>query len=128
MKGDTMNSQSTEVIDEVSKWTVGLGILTVALAPLSIPILVLTAAALIPLAVPVLALGLVVAIVAVPVLLIRGLGRRVIAAQRPTRNVTEGRAPVAPVTGRLVHSHGLELRDPKHPEAGAADPCSASHR
>jgi hypothetical protein len=114
MKGDTMNSQSTEVIDEVSKWTVGLGILTVALAPLSIPILVLTAAALIPLA--------------VPVLLIRGLGRRVIAAQRPTRNVTEGRAPVAPVTGRLVHSHGLELRDPKHPEAGAADPCSASHR
>ena len=80
-----MNSERQEVIDEVSKWTVGLGILTVALAPLSIPILVLTAAALVPLAVPVLALGLVVAIVAVPVLLIRGLGRRVIAARRPTR-------------------------------------------
>jgi hypothetical protein len=61
MKGDTMNSQSTEVIDEVSKWTVGLGILTTALAPLSIPFLLLTAAAVIPLAIPVLALGLVVA-------------------------------------------------------------------
>jgi hypothetical protein len=101
MKGDTMNSQTREVIEEVSTWTVGFGILTMALAPLSIPIFLLTAVALIPLLLPVLAIALVAAVVVVPFLLIRGLGRRVIAARRPTRNDTEGRAPVAPVTGRL---------------------------
>jgi hypothetical protein len=101
-----MNSQSTEVIDEVSKWGVGLGILTMALAPLSIPFLLLTAVAVIPLVAPVLALALAVAIAAVPFLLIRGLGRRVSASRRPTRDATEGRAPVAPVTGRLGVSSG----------------------
>jgi hypothetical protein len=96
-----MSSSSTEVIDEASKWGVGLGILTTVLAPLSIPFLLLTAVAVIPLVVPVLALGLVVAIVAVPFLLIRGIGRRVIASRRPPRDATEGRAPAAPTTGRL---------------------------
>jgi uncharacterized membrane protein len=99
-KGDVMNSQTQEVIDEAATWTVGLGIITMVLAPLSIPILVLTAVAVIPLVLPLVALALVAAIVAVPVLLIRKLVR-VIAARRPTRTVTEGRVPVAPVTGRL---------------------------
>jgi uncharacterized membrane protein YhaH (DUF805 family) len=77
-----MNAESTtpsraEVVEEVSKWGVGAGILTVALAPLSIPILVLTAVALLPLLVPVVALGLVAAIVAAPMLVARRLrGRR----------------------------------------------------
>jgi hypothetical protein len=78
-----MNSRTTEVIDEVSKWTVGLGIITLTLAPLALPILVLTAVALVPLALPLIAVGLVAAIVAVPVLLIRRLRRRVIRRSRP---------------------------------------------
>jgi hypothetical protein len=56
---------------EFSNWAVGLGIVTVALFPLAIPIVVLTAVALLPLLVPVLALGL----VAAPVLLARRLLR-----------------------------------------------------
>jgi hypothetical protein len=62
---------SPEALDELAKWTVGPGILIVALFPLAIPILVLTAVALIPLVLPVVALGLVVAVVAAPVLLVR---------------------------------------------------------
>ncbi len=72
-----MSSRSTEVIEEVSKWTVGLGILTLALAPLSLPFLILTAVALIPLLAPLLVAAVAAALIAVPVLLIRGAGRRV---------------------------------------------------
>jgi uncharacterized membrane protein len=63
----------TETIDELSKWSVGLGIVVVALFPLSIPILILTAVALIPLAVPLVAIGLLV----LPVLLVRRIVRSV---------------------------------------------------
>ena len=73
MYAESKARSRAEVVDEVSKWTVGLGILGVALAPLAIPIVVLTAVAVIPLLIPVAA----VAILAVPVLLIRGLVRRV---------------------------------------------------
>jgi hypothetical protein len=78
-------------LDEIWKWTVGAGILLVALAPLALPILVLTLVALLPLALPLLAVGLVAAIVAVPVMLLRKLGgamrstghRRHAAASKP---------------------------------------------
>ena len=100
-KGDTMNSQQGEVLEEVSKWTVGLGILTLALAPLSIPIIALTAVALIPLVLPLVAIGLIAALAYVPFLLVRGAGRRIGGRRRDTRNPAEGRAPIAPVTGRL---------------------------
>lgn len=66
-----------ETVDEVSKWTVGLGITVVALFPLSIPILVLTAVALVPLAVPLIAIAILVAVVAGPLLLARRLARRI---------------------------------------------------
>lgn len=72
MQIDPATRSKVEVVDEVSKWGVGLGILIVALAPLSIPILVLTAAFLVPLLIPVLAIGL----LAAPVLLVRAVVRR----------------------------------------------------
>jgi hypothetical protein len=79
-------------LDEVWKWTVGAGILVVALAPLSLPILILTVIAVLPLAVPLLAMVLLVAAVAVPVLLLRKAGRslrlitrRPVQPSRPTR-------------------------------------------
>lgn len=72
-------------LDEVWKWTVGAGILVVALAPLSLPILILTIVALLPLAVPLLAVGLVAAAVAAPVLLLRRAGRSVSRIRTPGR-------------------------------------------
>jgi hypothetical protein len=74
MNAESTTPSRTEVVEEVSKWGVGLGILTVALAPLSIPIIVLTAVALLPLLLPVVAL----AAVAAPVIVVRRLrgGRR----------------------------------------------------
>jgi hypothetical protein len=76
MNNESKARQRAEVIDEVSKWTVGAGILTVALAPLALPILVLTAVALLPLLVPVLALGLLAGILYLPVRVVRGIRRR----------------------------------------------------
>src|SRR5829696_10574572 len=87
-----MNTQSkrAEVVDEVSKWGVGLGVVLVALFPLSIPILLLTAVALLPLAVPLIA----VAILAVPIVLGRRLVARLIAWNARRRSA----APTGPST------------------------------
>ena len=77
-----MNDESTarsraEVADEISKWTVGGGIITMAIFPLAIPILALTAIALLPLVVPALVLGLLAGFVYLPIRLTRRLrGRR----------------------------------------------------
>jgi hypothetical protein len=70
-------------LDEIWKWTVGAGILVVALAPLSLPILILTLVALAPLAVPVLVVGLVAGVIALPVFLLRKAGRSLSRIRRP---------------------------------------------
>jgi hypothetical protein len=74
-----MNEQTSpsrlEVVDEVSKWGVGGGILLTALAPLSLPIVILTLVALLPLAVPLIAIALVAGVIALPVILLRKLVR-----------------------------------------------------
>jgi hypothetical protein len=99
-----MNAESTarpraEIVEEISKWTVGGGIITMALFPLALPIIALTAIATIPLVLVALAAGLVVAAVAVPILLVRSLGRRAIGALRPR--------------GTAVIGHGLTGQAPK---------------
>jgi hypothetical protein len=96
-----MNDSTTDAFNQISALAVALGILTMTLAPLSIPILALTAVALLPLAVPLIAVALVAAIVAGPVLLLGRLGRRPIGARRRDRTDTEGREAIAPVTRRL---------------------------
>jgi hypothetical protein len=73
-----------DVADVLSGWAFGGGVVTLALFPLALPILALTAVAVLPLVVPVLAVGLVVAAVALPVLAARSVGRRVRAVERPT--------------------------------------------
>jgi hypothetical protein len=73
--------------------------LILALAPLAIPFLALTAVFVLPLLLPVLALGLIGVIVAAPILLVRRLGRRV----RPkpeTRTAPRGGAVRGSVAGR----------------------------
>ncbi len=51
MDSETARARA-QAADEIWKWTVGAGILVMALAPLALPILILTLVALLPLAVP----------------------------------------------------------------------------
>jgi membrane protein implicated in regulation of membrane protease activity len=92
MNPDSKAMRRAEVVDEVSKWGVGLGVVTVALFPLSIPFLLLTAVAVLPLLVPVLALALIAGIVAVPVVLVRRFVRR----RRPAQERYDGSRESAP--------------------------------
>ncbi len=98
-----MNSESrardrAEVIQEVSKWGVGAGILVVALAPLAIPILVLTAVALIPLLVPLIPLALIAGLIYLPVRLVRSIGGRRKALRRsPAEEEVLSRVEFTPV-------------------------------
>jgi len=67
---------AADVADTLSDWTVGGGMITMALFPLALPIIALTAVALLPLLVPVVAVGLVAAIVWLPVWVVRRIRRR----------------------------------------------------
>lgn len=66
-----------ELVDEASGWLVGGGILTIALFPLALPLLLLTAAVALPFLVIPLVGVLIVAVVAAPILLLRRLLRRI---------------------------------------------------
>ena len=74
-----MNTERTygnaEAVDEFSNWAVGLGIVIVALFPLSLPFLILTAVALVPFVLPLVAVGLIGAVMVLPVLLVRRMVR-----------------------------------------------------
>jgi hypothetical protein len=106
-----MNAQSTapsrtEIVDEISKWGVGGGIVFVALAPLALPILILTAVAVAPLLVIAVVPGVVVAALALPILLVRRLWRR--GGPRPPRQARELSPPeAAPPTPGWAPSSGL---------------------
>jgi hypothetical protein len=84
-----------ELSDEISKWTVGWGVVGTALFPFALPIVILTAVALLPLLVPLLALALLAGVLALPVLLVRKLGRSVARLGRSRG----GRRPGEPATG-----------------------------
>jgi membrane protein implicated in regulation of membrane protease activity len=77
--------------EEASAWAVGGGIITMALFPLALPIILLTAATVIPLLLVALALGLVAAVVAAPILLLR----RVVRLSRRSENGRPGDAVIA---------------------------------
>jgi hypothetical protein len=77
-----MNGNTTgEVVDEASKWLVGGGILTLSLAPLALPAIVLLLVAALPLVALGLVGGLLAAIVIGPILLVRRIWRRLSAKQ-----------------------------------------------
>jgi len=101
---DEKARRRAEAVDEISKWTVGTGILMVALAPLAIPILVLTGVALIPLLLPVIPIALLAGIVYLPVKVVRGARRRWKSSgrRRPAEEEVLGRVELAPVHHRLV--------------------------
>src|SRR5882757_2227851 len=78
---DEKARQRAEVVDGISTWTVGAGILVVAFAPLAIPILVLTGVALLPLLLPAIPLAVIAGLIYVPVRIARSVRRR----RRPLR-------------------------------------------
>jgi hypothetical protein len=81
------------LFEGVSATLVGGGIVTLALFPLAVPIIVLTAIALLPLVLPALAAGLILALVALPILLARRLWRRMsVRASAPTGAAEPGRS------------------------------------
>lgn len=87
---------ATELAEEASAWAVGAGIITMALFPLALPIIALTAAAAIPLLLLGLAVALVVAVVAGPIILLRRLRRTIRASRYPeSAAAPSARAPVA---------------------------------
>jgi hypothetical protein len=90
MKTESSAHSGAEFVDEVSKWTVGGGVLTVALFPLALPILVLTAVAVLPLLLPVLAAGVLIGVVALPIRVLRYLRSRSIGELRPKREAALG--------------------------------------
>jgi uncharacterized membrane protein len=103
MDTDSKARERTEVIQEVSKWSVGAGILVVALAPLAIPILVLTGVALLPLLVPLIPLALIAGLIYLPVRLVRSVRRRRRSLHRgAAEEEVLGRVELAPVHHRLV--------------------------
>ena len=60
---------AAEVADTLGEWGVGAGMVTLALFPLAIPFVALTAVALLPLLAPVLVLGVVAGLLPIPALL-----------------------------------------------------------
>ena len=103
MSNESTARQRAEVIDEVSKWTVGAGILTVALAPLALPILALTAVALLPLLAPVLVIGLLAGVVYLPIRLVRGIRtRRSLGRRGAAEEEVLGRVELEAFHGHLV--------------------------
>jgi hypothetical protein len=95
MDAETSARTRAQNLDEIWKWTVGAGILVVALAPLALPILILTIVATLPLVLPVLAVGLLLGVVALPILALRKAARS-LRRIRPRRGPAEpARQPVA---------------------------------
>jgi hypothetical protein len=89
-----------EYVDEASRWTVGAGILTLALAPFALPGIVLAAV----LALPFLAVGLVVALLVGLVVLPLRLARAVRARRRDAE--LPAPEPVSTPPWRLRHREG----------------------
>jgi hypothetical protein len=68
-----VNPTASDLFEEASAWALGGGVLTFALFPFALPILVLTVAFVVPFALAGLAIGVVVAVAAAPILLVRRL-------------------------------------------------------
>lgn len=117
-----ITARRAEVADEISKWTVGGGIITMALFPLALPIIALTALAALPLLVPALAAGVLIGLIAAPIM----LGRRAVRALRRRRS--RGRSALGqqvPV-GAAVEEQWLALARVDLEDAAGQDQVIAS--
>ena len=76
---EVMNPTASAVVEEASAWAIGGGVLTFALFPFALPILLLTVAFVLPFVLAGLGIALVLAAVAGPI----ALGRRLRSALAP---------------------------------------------
>jgi hypothetical protein len=94
MASSSPNPSSTDPLDGTLAFAAGAGIVTLALFPLAIPIVGLTAVALIPLLIPLLLIPLAVGLVAAPFLLLRRLFRRAaVPGKGQTKTTPKTQAP-----------------------------------
>jgi membrane protein implicated in regulation of membrane protease activity len=95
MSSKATQHSTTEVLDTMSEFLVGGGILTMALFPLAIPIVALLIVAALPLLAVGAALAIVGAILAAPIVLVRALSRRLgtIRVNRRDTRVIRGSRP-----------------------------------
>ena len=89
MSTESSSPSGAELVDEVSNWAVGGGMIVMALFPLALPILALTAIAVLPLLLPLLAIGLPIGIVALTIVFVRLVVRDVMRGSRPTSGQPE---------------------------------------
>jgi hypothetical protein len=97
-RSEATRPSTADVVDQMSGWAVGGGIVTIALFPLALPILALTAVAVIPFLLVPLAAGLVAAVVAAPILLVRSLRRSLKRRRRPHSGFRAGSAGSPPAS------------------------------
>ena len=89
MANSSPTPSTADLVDETLAVATGVGIVTLSLFPLAIPILALTAVALIPLLIPLLLIPLAGALIAAPFLLLRRLFRQAaVAVKGATRSET----------------------------------------
>lgn len=91
---------SNATIDGVSGTLVGLGVVTMALFPLALPILILTGIATVPLLIPLVPIAIVVALVVATTSAIRALGRLAGRRRRQTPQVGTSAAQAPRPEGR----------------------------
>jgi hypothetical protein len=82
-----------DIASELAAWVVGGGIITMMLFPFALPLIALVAITALPFVLVPLAAGLVVAPIALPVLLVRSLGRRAIRALHSKSTAQQAATP-----------------------------------
>jgi hypothetical protein len=88
-----------EAVNEANTWLVGGGVITMAVAPLALPILILTLVATVPLVLLALAPALAVALIAAPVLAAWRVGRWAISGLRGSGGAEPGATSVSVPAG-----------------------------
>jgi hypothetical protein len=112
MTSESTASPSIDVVEGASAVLVGGGILTFALFPLALPLIALTVVATLPLVLIAVAVGLLAAILAAPILLLRGL-RNAVRDERRRRRARPVPTPAAGTRARSrAPSHGRPATSP----------------
>jgi hypothetical protein len=99
MNSNSTNASISEVIFGVSVALVGLGVITVALAPFAIPFVILLAVSLIPFALPAIPVALLIGLW----LAVRAIARRV-GGRRRRASSARPRTTRAAVSPRVTHA------------------------
>ncbi len=96
MSRQSSKDSPAELLDELSDWAVGGGIVAMALFPFAVPLVALTAVALLPLLAMSIAVGILVAVVMAPIVAVRSALRALRAKDSPATAPRSGRRHPVP--------------------------------